>query len=83
MCVGNAEYLYVVMAATIVIHAAVGTFFGGVMTQRNILQIAHAVMGAHHQPGCHGQIEQGSQYDRELFQHHKINLFTQSCMPSI
>lgn len=51
MCVGNAEYLYIVMAATIVIHAAVGTFFGGVMTQRNILQIAHAVMGAHHQPG--------------------------------
>ena len=32
MRVGNAEYLYIIMAATIIIHAAVGTFFGGVMT---------------------------------------------------
>jgi len=38
------------MAATIVVHAAIVTFLCGIMTQRNVRQIAHAVMGAHHHP---------------------------------
>ncbi len=50
MGIGDPADLDLVMAATIVVHAAIVTFLCGIMTQRNVRQIAHAVMGAHHHP---------------------------------
>ena len=56
MCVGNVEYLYIVMAATIVIHATIPAFLSGVMPDRNIRQIAHTIMSAHHHACRHRQV---------------------------
>ena len=51
MCICNAEDLDIIMAAAIVVHAAVRTFFRCVMPQRNIRQIAHAIVSAQHHAG--------------------------------
>ena len=48
MRIGYAEDLNIIMAAAIVVHPTVRTFFRRVMSQRNIRQIAHAIVGAQH-----------------------------------
>lgn len=56
MGVGDPADLNLVMAATIVVHAAIPAFLSGVMPDRNIRQIAHTIMGAHHHACRHRQV---------------------------
>ena len=51
MCIFNAEDLDIIMAAAIIVHAAVRTFFRRIVTQGNIRQIAHAIVGAQDHAG--------------------------------